>query len=70
MELILDDKPIFEDERFYCLAFKEGGIEKEQEARIEWRRQKQQEHYENRREDGGSVIDGEYEVKDDQDKKS
>jgi hypothetical protein len=32
--------------------------------------QKQQEHYENRREDGGSVIDGEYEVKDDHDKKS
>lgn len=42
-----DDKPVFEDERFYCAAFKEGGLEKEQEARIEWRRQKQQEHYEN-----------------------
>lgn len=31
--------------------------------------QKQQEHYENNKEDRGSVIDGEYEVKEDQDKK-
>ena len=29
------------------MAFKEGGIEKEQEARIEWKRRKQQEHYDN-----------------------
>lgn len=31
---------------------------------------KRQEHYENTQEDSGSVIDGEYEVKEDQDKKS
>ncbi|NWO02721.1 MAG: hypothetical protein HLX52_07160 [Idiomarinaceae bacterium] len=32
--------------------------------------QKQQEHYENNQQDRGSVIDGEYEIKDDQDKRS